>query len=434
MRAAEPFGGRAVRAAVHTTGGGVVSTSPILFRNASIVDGTRPERREGWSVLVEGAVIREVSDRPIAAASATVFDLRGKTLMPGLIDCHAHVTASQVNLGALVPDELVILRSLPIMRAMLERGFTTVRDAGGADYGLALAVEQGAAVGPRLFVSGKALSQTGGHGDFRGRFDNTVPPARPAARAVARIADGVDAVRAAVRDELRLGASQVKVLASGGVASPTDPIANTQYSREELTAMVEEAEAAQTYVMAHAYTAKAMRRCVECGIRTVEHGNLVDAETAALMARAGAYAVPTLVTYEALADEGASLGLPAESVAKIEDVRTAGLRSLEIFQRAGVKMAYGTDLLGEMQRHQSSEFVIRSRVLPAFEVIRSATTVAAEVLRMDGRLGVVAAGAIADLLVVDGDPLADLHVLVDQGAHLAAIMKAGTFHKNQIAS
>ena len=354
--------------------------------------------------------------------------------MPGLIDCHVHVLAADVNLSRIVSDSLATLRALPIMRAMLDRGFTTVRDAGGADYGLALAVEQGLAVGPRLFVSGKALSQTGGHGDQRGRFDNSIVPARGHAGGVSRIADGVEAVRQAARDELRAGAHQIKVMVSGGVASPTDPIANTQYSRDELSAVVAEAEAAQTYVMAHAYTAKAMRRAVECGIRTIEHGNLVDDDTAACMARAGAYAVPTLVTYDALAEEGAALGLPPDSVSKIVAVRESGLRSLEIFQRAGVKMAYGTDLLGEMQRHQSTEFTIRARALPPFEVIRSATIVAAEVLRQEGRLGVVAPGAIADLLVVDGDPLTDLGTLLDQGAHLRAIMQVGRFYKNRLAS
>jgi len=324
------------------------------------------------------------------------------------------------------------LRAVPILGGMLDRGFTTVRDAGGADAGLALAVGQGLAAGPRLFVSGKALSQSGGHGDVRGRFDDADP--RPPRRlgVLSRIADGVDAVRAAAREELRGGARQVKVMASGGVASPTDPIANTQYSRQELEAIVEEAEAAQTYVLAHAYSARAIRRAAECGIRTIEHGNLVDEETARFMAERGVYAVPTLVTYEALAEEGAALGLPPDSVAKIGDVREAGLRSLEIFQRAGVRMAYGTDLLGEMHRHQSSELVIRARVLPSFEVIRSATTTAAEVLHMEGRLGVIAPGALADLLVVDGNPLADLGLLLDQGEHIEAIMKGGRFYKNRL--
>ena len=407
----------------------------VLFRNATLVDPTWSEPRPGCCVLVEGDRIREVADRPLASASSVTFDLGGRTLMPGLIDCHVHVVASMVNIGnlALLPDSLVTLRALPILRGMLDRGFTTVRDAAGADAGLALAVDQGLVAGPRLFVSGKALSQRGGHGDIRGRFDDA-EPRRARLGVLSRIADGVDAVRVAAREELRGGARQVKVMASGGVASPTDPVANTQYSRQELEAVVEEAEAVQTYVLAHAYTARAVRRAVECGIRSIEHGNLVDEPTARYMAERGAYAVPTLVTYEALAEEGAALGLPPDSVAKIADVRESGLRSLEIFQRAGVKMAYGTDLLGEMHRHQSSELVIRGRVLSTLDVIRSATTTAAEVLRMDGRLGVIAPGALADLLVVDGNPLDDLSVLLNQGAHIDAIMKGGRFHKNRLAA
>jgi imidazolonepropionase-like amidohydrolase len=184
--------------------------------------------------------------------------------------------------------------------------------------------------------------------------------------------------------------------------------------------------------MAHAYTAPAIRRAVESGVRTIEHGNLVDDDTARLMAARGAYVVPTLITYDALAKEGAALGLPPESVEKIESVRTAGIESLGIFKRAGVKMAYGTDLLGEQHVHQSAEFRIRAKVLTPHEVICSATAVAAEVLRMEGRLGVVASGATADLLVVDGDPLRDLGVLEGQGRHLAAIMKAGRFVKNRL--
>jgi len=323
---------------------------------------------------------------------------------------------------------------VPILRGMLERGFTTVRDAGGADYALALAVESGIVAGPRLFVAGRALSQTGGHGDFRGRWDEREPClCCRRAGALARVADGIDGVRKAVREEIKAGAHQIKVMASGGVASPTDPIAFFGYSEDELCAIVAEAAAAQTYVMAHAYTPAAISRAVRCGVRTIEHGNLVDDETARLMAAHGAYAVPTLVTYEALANEGAALGLPPDSVAKIEGVRKAGLESLAIFKRAGVKMAFGTDLLGESHVHQSGEFRIRARVLSPHEVICSATAVAAEVLRMEGRLGVVAPGAMADLLVVDGDPLVDVGLLEGQGRHIAAIMKGGAFVKNRLS-
>jgi imidazolonepropionase-like amidohydrolase len=407
----------------------------LILRNAAILDASAPERRPGCDVVVEGSTIREVTPRPVAIRGADVLDLGGRTLMPGLIDCHVHVVAGLADLGAnaKVPNTIGVLRALPILKGMLERGFTTVRDAGGADYALAVAVETGMIPGPRLFVSGKSLSQTGGHADFRGRFDASEPCGccQPFG-ALGRIADGVDAVRKAVREEIKAGAHQIKIMASGGVASPTDPIANLQYSDEEVRAIVAEARAAQTYVLAHAYTPAAISRAVACGVRTIEHGNLVDEATARQMTRAGAFAVPTLATYEALATEGAALGFPAESIAKIEDVRSAGLRSLELFKQAGVKMAYGSDLLGPMHRHQSLEFELRARVLSPFEVICQATSIAAEVVQMPGELGIVAAGAIADLIVVQGDPLADLALLGSQGRHIPAIMKAGAFVKNQL--
>jgi imidazolonepropionase-like amidohydrolase len=408
----------------------------ILFKNAAVFDGLSDVLRPGCDVLVESGEIREVSERPIAAPGASVLDVAGRTLMPGLIDCHVHVTATMLDLGAnaRVPHTLQAYKVLPILRGMLDRGFTSVRDAGGADYALSVAVDTGIVQGPRLFVSGQALSQTGGHADFRGRWDETDPPCGCCRRLgrLGRVVDGVDACRRAVREEIKAGASQIKVMASGGVASPTDPIGFTGFAEDELRAICAEAEAAQTYVMAHAYTPAAIRRAVACGVRTIEHGNLADDATAQAMAAAGAIAVPTLVTYDALADQGASLGFPAESVAKIEAVRGAGLESLDIFRRAGTKMAFGTDLLGELHPRQSDEFLIRTKVLSAAEVLRQATSGAAEVLRMSGRLGVVRAGAIADLLVVDGDPLRDIAVLCDQGRRLDVIMKAGVVHRNRL--
>ncbi|HVA35977.1 MAG TPA: amidohydrolase family protein, partial [Candidatus Dormibacteraeota bacterium] len=362
-------------------------------------------------------------------------DVGGKTLMPGLIDCHVHVVATMLNLAAnaALPNATVAYRSIPILKGMLLRGFTTVRDAGGADAFIARAVEEGDVEGPRIFPSGKALSQTGGHGDPRPRGDGLCACGDPGrVGLLARVADGVEEARKATREELQKGATQIKLMASGGVASPTDRIDSTQYSPDEMRAIVAEAEAQNTYVLAHAYTARAIRRAVDCGVRTIEHGNLVDDETAARMRELGAYAVPTLITYDGLANEGARLGLPQESVAKIDRVRLAGLRSLEIFKRAGVKMGYGSDLLGELHRLQAHEFVVRSEVLPPVEIIESATTVGAEILRMEGRLGVIAPGAYADLLVVDGNPLRDISVLDGQGERLAAIVQRGRFVKSTL--
>jgi imidazolonepropionase-like amidohydrolase len=413
----------------------MTSPAPILLRNAAVLDGTVPERRPGCDVLIEGTAIREVSEKPLRAENATVLDLAGRTLMPGLIDCHVHVIASLVNVAAnaALPNAIATLQAVSILKGMLRRGFTTVRDAGGADFALAEAVERGLVEGPRLFVSGRALSQTGGHGDFRGRHDSSEPCACSHRTGnLARVVDGVDAVRKAVREEIKAGAHQIKIMASGGVASPTDPIHFLGYSRGEIMAIAEEAAHADTYVMAHAYTARAIKRAVECGVRTVEHGNLVDDDAAAAMRARSAFAVPTLVTYEALAADGARLGLPPESVAKIASVREAGLKSLEIFRRNGVPIAFGSDLLGPMHERQSEEFVIRAQVLTPHEAIQGATSVAAQVLRMEGRLGIVAPGAEADLIAVDGNPLADLSLLGDQGRHIPFIMKRGVAAKNEI--
>ena len=403
----------------------------VLFTNARIVDGTAAERGDPLSVLVEGGTIREVATS-ISSSGAEIVDLKGRTLMPGLIDAHVHVVAGVADLGrnAALPDSLVTVRALVIMREMLMRGFTTVRDVGGANFGLKTAVEEGHFPAPRLVISGKALSQTGGHADFRGRHDDRLSPGtQHRLGALGRICDGIDEVRRAAREEIKGGADFIKIMANGGCASPTDPIHFLGFSRSELEAIVEEAKMAGTYVSAHLYTDEAIRRCVEAGVHSLEHCNLITPETAALAAAKGAVAVPTLVTFDKLASEGVSLGFPPDSIAKVEKVRVAGMDSLAIMRKAGLTMAYGSDLLGEMHRHQSEEFVIRGRALPAHEVIASATHIAAKLLRQDGKLGVVAPGAHADLIVVDGDPLRDLSLLTAQGRHMPLIMKGGAFVK-----
>ena len=399
----------------------------VLFANALVVDATLQSPRHG-NVLVEDGVIRDLDATLTSIEGRQIIDLRGLTLMPGLIDCHVHVVASMLNLSAnaQLPDATAVLRSLPIMRGMLDRGFTTVRDVGGAPYALAEAVEQGLAEGPRLIVCGKALSKTGGHTDFRPRHDTYDPYRwRNNFGALGRVADGVDEVRRAARQELRQGARFIKIMANGGVGSPTDPVAWIGYSVDEMTAAVQEAADAQTYVAAHLYTAQAIKRAVQCGIHSLEHCNVIDAEAAKMAAEAGAVAVPTLVIYEALAQDGARLGFPPESVAKIADVRTSGMDSLGILHEAGVEIAYGTDLLGEAHERQCEEFAIRARVLPARQVLASATTVAAKLIGMDGKLGIVREQALADLIVVSGNPLDDIGLLADPHRNLRMVMKDG---------
>ncbi|MGV6394301.1 amidohydrolase family protein [Pseudomonas caspiana] len=414
------------------------NTSRLILRNGQLLDVVKGELLGGLEVVIEGGRISAVRPQgSTAEADAQVIDLDGRTLMPGLIDCHVHVLASNANLGmnALQPNAIIMYRALPILEAMLNRGFTTVRDAGGADWALARSIALGLVPGPRIFAAGKALSQTGGHGDMRARGELLLSEPCSCcfrAGAIARVVDGVDNVRLAVREELQQGANQIKIMASGGVSSPTDPIANTQYSEAEIRAIVDEAEAANTYVMAHAYTARAIRRAIECGVRTIEHGNLVDADTAKLMAEKGAFAVPTQVTYEMLAKHGAEAGLPPDSVAKIEDVRLAGRNALKLFADAGVEMGYGSDLLGDMHQYQSHELQIRAEVLGNLAALRSATSVAAKILQREGQLGCIAEGAIADLLVVDGNPLENIDCLVGQGENLAMIIQEGKIKKNTL--
>ena len=408
----------------------------LLFQNCRLLDPEAGELKDGVSVLTEGERIREVSDRPIRSQHAQTVDVGGRTLMPGLIDAHIHVYLSEVNIGRLaeMPMSLMAARSGPLMRAMLDRGFTTVRDTGGADWGIREAVETGQMVGPRLFIAGQAISQTGGHGDFRLRTEGEhACQCCSGVHQISRIVDGVPQMLHAVRDELRKGADLIKIMVSGGVASPRDPLEATQFTREEISAAVGEATAWGTYVASHAYGADAIRRAVECGVRTIEHGNFVDAPTAKLMRERGAFIVPTLVAYDAMKRRGREYGLPQVSLEKNERVLAAGLRSLEICREAGVPIGFGSDLLGQLQDDQSREFLIRGEAMKPLEIIRSATVVNARLLRRESELGTIRPGAFADLLVVDGNPLEDLGLFQKQGAHIPVIAKGGRFHKNELS-
>jgi imidazolonepropionase-like amidohydrolase len=347
--------------------------------------------------------------------------------MPGLIDCHVHVFLPEVNIRALesVPLTLLTARAAPLMRGM-DRGFTTVRDTGGADWGIREAVERGHLPGPRLFIAGRAIGQTSGHSDPRRRTDLGGSCATENAMVFTlAIADGVTEVRRAVREQLRQGADHIKIMVSGGVASPYDPLDSLQYSTDEIRTAVEEADAFKRYVCAHSYPANAIARAVECGVRVIEHGNLIDAPTANLMAEKEAFLVPTLVAYDAINRHGAEFGMSPESLEKNKLVLEAGLRSLELAKRAGVRMAFGSDLLGQLQPDQSKEFLLRREALTPREIIHSATIVGAELLGRTGELGVIAPDARADVLVVDGNPLKDLGVFQDQGAHIPVACRAG---------
>lgn len=398
----------------------------LLLTGATVCDVDAATLAPDRTVLVVDGRIERVGGDEVRADDTETLDVGGRTLMPGLVDAHVHVTAANADLGAVAEwsPSYVTARAAGIMRDMLHRGFTTVRDVGGADYGLAAAVDEGLFAGPRLVFGGKSLSQTGGHADLRGP-GRMVRDEHHCCPGLGIVCDGVDAVRRHARDQLRTGAHHVKLMLSGGVASPTDRVDSTQFSDDEIIAAVQEADAANRYVTGHAYTARAVNRGLRLGVRCIEHGNLIDGESIELFVRHDAYLVPTLVTYEFLAREGAAAGLPAASQAKIEAVRDAGLGALERAWRGGVSLAFGTDLLGDMHVHQSEEFRIRAQVQPPAAVLRSATTIAANLLRMEGEIGVVAPGAHADLLIVDGDPLSDAEVLADPERHVRTVIKAG---------
>ncbi len=407
----------------------------ILFRNLNLLDPRQDEPRGGHEVLVEGDTIREVSAKPIKAPKAAVVDCGKRTLMPGLIDCHVHVFLSEVYIRQLeaVPLTLMTARGAQNMRAMLDRGFTTVRDTGGADWGIKEAQSLGLLPGPRMFIVGRAIGPTGGHSDGRRRTDSGATcKCCNAMNFCMEVVDGADGVRAAAREQMRQGADAIKIMVSGGVASPYDPLDSRQFTLEEIAAAVDEAAAFGRYVLAHAYTPEAITRAVGQGVRTIEHGNLIDEKSAKLMASKGAYMVANLVAYYAMKERAGQFGMTDEMLRKNDLVIDGGLKSLEICKRAGVKVGYGSDLLGALQVEQSREFLLRSEVLKPIEIVRQATLVGAEIVRMEGKLGIVEPGALADLIVVDGNPLKDLGLFQDQGAHLPAIMKAGVFHKNAL--
>jgi imidazolonepropionase-like amidohydrolase len=407
----------------------------LLFRNFRLLEPAFGEVRSGYELLVEGDTIRELSDKPIKAEAADIVDCGGRTLMPGLIDSHVHVFLSEVVIRSMesMPLTLMTARAIGLMKGMIDRGFTTVRDTGGADWGIKEAVDKGHVAAPRLFIAGQAIGPTGGHSDPRRRTDfGTRCQCCNAMAYTMNVSDGVSAVRKSVREQMRLGADHIKIMMSGGVASPYDPLDSLQFSLDEVRTAVEEAAAFGRYVCAHAYTPEAITRAAQCGVRAIEHGNLIDDASATLMAEKGMFLTANLVAYYAMKERAAEFGMDGDMLAKNDLVIDGGLRSLEICKRAGVPVAYGSDLLGQLQVDQSREFLLRREVLSPIEIIRSATTVGAQLLRMEGKLGTLRAGAYADMILVDGNPLEDLGLLQDQGARLPVIMKGGAFHKNTL--
>ena len=405
-----------------------------LFRNARLYDFARGGHRGPLDVLVEGDRIREISERELATDGAEVVDCDRRVLVPGLIDAHVHVIGVSLDPTELtrIRPYLLAARASQVLRGMLQRGFTTVRDAGGADGALAQAVEEGHFHGPRLFVSGLALAQTGGQGDFRPPGETALGcPVCSGLRSLTAVVDGVDAVRRCARQQLREGAHQIKVMASGGIASGV-PLERCHFSIDELEAAVDEAGRADTYVMAHAYEDAAVGRCLDAGVRSIEHGSHLGDDTLARMRAGGAFLVPTLAAYDALAEEGPGYGLTPERVALFDSVRRASLDTCGRAHAQGLAIGHGSDLEGPLHARQSAEFALKARVMPAAEVVRSATEVNARLLGREAELGRIAPGALADLLVVDGDPYEDAAVLARPERSIRLIMKGGAVVRNRL--
>lgn len=409
----------------------------LLFKNARIFDGTNAECQEGMYLSVSDGLIQEVSARPITAAAAKPIDVGGRTVMPGLIDAHLHAYCSDVSMQKVdaIGEPYRTAHAVRMLGHALASGFTTVRDIGGGDYSLAKAIADGLVRAPRFFYAGKVLSMTGGHGDFRPLEQKSGHAELCSCGIVnwaCRVADGVDACIQATRDELRQGAHCIKIMGSGGVASPTDPIWMNQYREDEIRAIVNECTERRTYVAAHCHPASAIRRCVEFGVRSIEHGTLIDDDTARFVAQRGAYIVPTMVVIFALVEMGRQLGFPAASQEKAEYAYKEALSGMDKMRSAGVKVGFGTDLLGPTYVQECREFTIRSEVFTPLELLRQATSVNAELMMQEGKLGCIAPGARADLLVVDGDPLRDISLLAADGKNLRVIIRDGAVVKDEL--
>jgi imidazolonepropionase-like amidohydrolase len=405
-----------------------------IIKNGMVLN-TRSAGFEKRSAVIGGGEITALTETFEAPGKDDiVIDAEGLFVLPGLIDAHTHVTSATADLATpQLPITYITCYAAKNLYGALTRGFTTVRDLGGADFGLATALEEGVIEGPRLFYCGRALSQTGGHGDFRAKtYDGDYgAPMQSSATSIGQVADGVTEVRRACRAELRKGASFIKVMAAGGVASPGDNVTDTQYSGEELSAIAGEAAARGVYVAAHVYSAKSIQICLRHGVRTIEHGNLLDDETALMMRERNAYLIPTVITYDALARRGAEFDFPAVSLAKIGAVRERALEAVKTARRHGVKVGFGSDLLGPLWEEQSNEFSLRSAVENPMDTIISATRVNAEVLGLTGKLGEISPGACADIIILDKNPAADISALTDS-RRIKMIMKAGKIYKNTL--
>jgi imidazolonepropionase-like amidohydrolase len=412
--------------------------SQLLLRCGRIFDGERVHSASDDCILVQGGRIARVGTAAALEAAVreddpvTTLDARGLTVLPGLIDAHFHAVSASLDVAAIdrMHPSHRALGAREHLEAALRRGFTTVRDAGGADVGLVRATAERLIDGPRLLVAGKALSQTGGHGDMRPAESVSLCGCGYSG-ALSAVVDGVDAMRAHVREHLRQGVDHIKLFVSGGVLSPTDPIWMDQFTDAEIRAAVEEAATRRTYVMAHAHTASAAIRCARNGVRSIEHGTLMNRESGDVVANAGAFVVPTMAVIECLRD--APLGLPPGAREKLAEVGDHAATALAHCRAAGVRVGFGTDLFGALRDQQCHEFQIRGTLESAIEVLRSATSVNAELIGLAGEVGSIRPGAAADLIAVRGDPTTDVALLARPRDNLALVVHDGRVILNHIS-
>lgn len=394
--------------------------------NATVLDTETMTYGDPTTVVIEDGMIVDVT--PSAPAGNLTIDAAGAFVLPGLLDAHVHHRLASLDFHGLSRWSEVEfgIEMAKLAKATVERGFTTVRDLGGDINGLLRAIERGATPGPRVFRAGLMLTQTGGHGDSQSG-PREVPDCACAMRhdAFSIVADGAEAVRKGARHLLRDGSDFLKIHVSGGVASPSDPLESLQYTPAEIEAAVTEAAHRDTYVAAHAYTPEAISMAVANGVHTIEHGNLIDMDTATAVADAGAVIVPTLATYEAMHEMGAAMGLPAKNLAKNEIVYEAGLKAVQTAVEAGVTLGFGTDLIGEAQPRQNREFALRAEVQPAADVLRSMWLVNAQLCGVEGRAGVITPGAYGDVVISSVDPLADLSAFADHETAIRHVIQAG---------
>lgn len=385
------------------------STAALTITGVTVVDGLGNDPVPG-PVHVAGGRITGIGPDAAAPEGARVVDVPGGSVLPGLIDAHFHAYGTDLDMmvGESRPLSWVALAGARRLERALHRGFTTVRDVAGGDAGLDTAVRTGLIPSPRYLWTGAALSQTGGHGDARpGDLDCCAGHHHGC-----EVVDGVDALRVAVRDRFRRGAHAIKIMTSGGVVSLTDPIRIPQYSPEEVRTVCEEATRRGSYVAAHAYSPEAIVHSVTNGVRSIEHGNLLDAESAAVMAEHGAFLVPTLATYDAMSRRGEQIGMNPVARAKNAEVLDAGAAAVKLARDAGVRIGFGTDLMGELEDDQLQGVRLQVEVLGVLEAVRSMTSTNAELVN-DPSIGRIAVGARADLLVLPGDVVADPSLLWD---------------------